>query len=43
MSANAWEEVKRKGRNAIEKWIEDYMKYLSCAVVFVGAEMAEHP
>jgi hypothetical protein len=40
VSANDWEEVKRKGDNFIEKWIEDNMKYRSCVVVLVGEETA---
>lgn len=39
-SANDWEEVKRKGDAAIEKWIDENMKYRSCVVVLVGSETA---
>src|SRR4051812_48839659 len=35
---NAWEEVKRKGDAAIEKWIDDEMKGRTCAIVLVGAQ-----
>lgn len=38
--ANQWEEVKQKGPSAIEKWIDDNMKYRSCVVVLVGEETA---
>ncbi|WP_245747189.1 TIR domain-containing protein [Frateuria terrea] len=37
---NAWEEVKRKGDSAIEKWIADNMHGKSCVVVLVGSETA---
>lgn len=40
VSANEWEEVKRKGENAVEKWIDDNMKYRSCVIVLVGSETA---
>ena len=38
VSANEWETVKRGGKDAIEKWIEDTMYYKSCVVVLVGEE-----
>jgi hypothetical protein len=37
---NAWEEVKRKGDAAIEKWIDDEMVGRTCAIVLVGAQTA---
>ena len=40
VSANDWEEVKKKGDAAIEKWIDDNMNYRSCVVVLVGEETA---
>jgi hypothetical protein len=42
-TANAWEEVKRKGDASIEKWIEDNMSGKSCVVVLVGADTASRP
>ena len=39
-SPNEWEQVKRSGDKAIEKWIDDNMKYRSCVVVLVGTETA---
>lgn len=39
-SANKWEEVKKGGDAAIEKWIKDNMKGRSCVIVLVGAETA---
>lgn len=40
VSANDWEEVKKKGDSGIEKWIDDNMKYRSCVVVLVGESTA---
>lgn len=42
-TANAWEEVKRKGKDSIEKWIDDNMYGKSCVVVLVGSETADRP
>lgn len=42
-SANAWEEVKKKGDAAIEKWIADNMDGKSCVVVLVGSQTASRP
>jgi hypothetical protein len=39
--AAAWEEVKKKGDAAIEKWIEDQLKGTSVTVVLIGAETSE--
>lgn len=43
VSANEWEEVKRKGQKAIEEWIDDNMRYRSCVIVLVGEETANRP
>lgn len=43
VSANEWEEVKKKGDAAIKKWIDDNMAYRSCVVVLVGEETAQRP
>lgn len=40
VSENDWEEVKKKGKKAIEKWIDDNMNYRSCVIVLVGEETA---
>lgn len=42
-SANAWEEVKRRGPAAIERWIADNMEGKSCLIALVGAETASRP
>ena len=39
-SDNAWEQVKRGGNAAIERWIDGQMQYRSCTVVLVGAGTA---
>ena len=38
--AKCWEEVKRKGDDAIKKWIDDEMTGRTCAIVLVGAQTA---
>lgn len=40
---NEWEEVKKKGSGAIEKWIDDNLVGKTCVVVLVGAETASRP
>ena len=40
VSPNNWEEIRRIGKNAVKKWIDDNMKYKSCIVVLVGSETA---
>ena len=36
VTANRWEEIKRKGDEAIKKWIRDNMKFKSCVIVLIG-------
>jgi len=43
VSANDWEEIKKKGSEAVEKWIDENMAYRSCVVVLVGEETAQRP
>lgn len=38
VSANEWEEVKRKGKTAIEDWIQGAMAWRSCVVVLIGED-----
>ena len=40
LSAQGWEEVKRRGKDAIEEWIRKQMAYKSAVVVLVGAQTA---
>lgn len=39
-TSNEWEEVKRKGNNAIQSWIDTNMNYRSCVIVLIGTETA---
>ena len=41
VSANDWEEVKKKGDAGIKKWINDNMNYRSCVIVMVGEETSK--
>ena len=41
VSENAWEEVKKEGNAAIEKWIDNNMKYRSCVIVLVGKDTSK--
>lgn len=43
VSVNDWETVKKGGDTAIEKWIDDNMKYRSCVVVLIGEETSKRP
>src|SRR5437762_7665001 len=40
VSANEWEQLKRKGDAAVERWIDDNMKYRRCVVVLIGSGTA---
>lgn len=41
VSANDWEEVKRKGDDNIKRWINSAMNYRSCVVVLAGRYTAD--
>lgn len=41
VSDNDWEQVKRGGDAAIERWIENQMSGRSCVVVLIGAQTAQ--
>lgn len=43
VSVNDWETVKKGGNAAIEKWIDDNMKYRSCVVVLIGEDTHNRP
>jgi MTH538 TIR-like domain (DUF1863) len=43
VSPNDWEILKRKGHAAVEKWIDDNMKYTRCVIVLIGSETASRP
>jgi hypothetical protein len=38
VSPNDWEQVERK--DAVEKWIDDSLKYKRCVIVLIGSETA---
>jgi hypothetical protein len=40
VAPNAWEEVKRGGDTAIQRWIDDNMAYRSCVIVLIGSQTA---
>lgn len=40
---NEWETLKRTGKSAVQRWIDDNMKYKRCVIVLVGAETANRP
>lgn len=41
VNSNEWETVKRQGDAAIQRWIDDAMKYTSCTIVLVGPQTAD--
>ena len=43
VSVNEWEQVKRGGDKAIERWIDENMKYKNCVVVLIGSDTANRP
>lgn len=43
LNAQEWEQVKGRGRVAIENWIDEKMKYKRAVIVLVGQETAERP
>lgn len=43
VSPNDWEQVKRKGDAAVEKWIDDSLKYKRCVIVLIGSETVNRP
>jgi hypothetical protein len=43
VSPNDWEQVKRKGDSAVEKWIDESLKYKRCVIVLIGTQTANRP
>jgi hypothetical protein len=41
--AAAWEEVKKRGEDAVRRWIDDQLKGTSVTVVLIGAETSTRP
>jgi len=40
VSPNDWEQLKRTGDAAVERWIDENMKYKRCVIVLIGSETA---
>jgi hypothetical protein len=40
LASNKWEEIKKEGDKAVEKWIADNMKGKECLVVLIGENTA---
>lgn len=38
LNSQAWEKIKEKGDSAIEKWIDEQMKYKTAVVVLIGTK-----
>lgn len=43
LSDNDWEKVKRGGDTAIERWIENQLKYKQIVIVLIGSQTASRP
>lgn len=43
VSPNTWEEVKKKGKAAVEKWIDENMFGKSCVIVLIGTDTHKRP
>ena len=43
LNAQDWEAIRRQGDQAIEKWIDEQMKYKKAVIVLIGAETANRP
>lgn len=43
VAPNTWEQVKGRGDPAVEKWIDDNMKYKSCVICLIGTDTHKRP
>ena len=43
LSSNDFEQVKMKGNNAIQRWIDEQLKYKQCLIVLIGKNTADRP
>lgn len=43
LNSQDWESMRNRGRQAIEKWIGDQMRYKRAVVVLIGLETADRP
>ena len=41
LKANEWEEIRRKGTQSIQNWINDQMNYKDCVIVLIGEHTAD--
>lgn len=41
VSANEWEELKRKGDKSVEEWIDNSLKYKNCTIVLIGSQTSQ--
>jgi len=41
ITANKWEEIKKKGDVAIKKWIDENLENKSCLIVLIGEDTAD--
>lgn len=43
VASNDWEKVKKSGDGAIQAWIDDQMKGVSCVIVLIGTDTHTRP
>jgi MTH538 TIR-like domain (DUF1863) len=43
LNSQAWEQVRKRGKQAIENWINEQMAYKKAVIVLVGRETAGRP
>jgi len=43
VSPNEWERVKSNGDSAIERWIDETMRYKRCVIVLIGTDTSNRP
>jgi len=43
LNSQEWEDVKKRGDAAIERWIDEQMKFKRAVVVLIGAQTASRP
>lgn len=43
MNAQEWETIENQGPEAVQKWIDDQMKYKRAVVVLIGKQTAQRP
>ncbi|WP_416416333.1 TIR domain-containing protein [Paenarthrobacter aromaticivorans] len=43
LNSQAWEEVRRRGQQAIVDWVDEQMKWKKAVVVLIGQETAKRP